>query len=336
MIDHLNDENDLLYFKSLKPKKKNGFRKFEFICSECKKLSVRNLNSITFPFLCKSCSVKLHYKEHPEILTKIKETNIKNNGGIGFASALGHSVLEKIKERNGGIGFSSKSSKEKYIKTMNERFGCDYPLQSNELQQRYHDTCNEKFGTDWPSQNTQIKTKIKDSCNAHNGGQGFASAKVLEKYNETCKIKYGEGVDASKTYSANCKNRKKYMYDGVVFDSSWELAYYIWLRDHNVTFEFHPKIQFTYTDKFGKTHKYNPDFLVGKRFVEIKGHQFLNENDELIDPFTNEICKEKTECLRRNKIIILSKCEKFIKFVKQKYGRNFIKSCRIGENKNEH
>ena len=311
MIDRLNDENDLLYFKSLKPKKKNGFRKFEFICSECKELSVRNLKSITFPFLCKSCKKKLQYKQRPEI-------------------------LEKIKERNGGIGFSSKSSKEKYIKTMNERFGCDYPLQSDELQQRYHDTCNEKFGTDWPSQNTQIKTKIKDSCNAHNGGQGFASAKVLEKYNETCKIKYGEGVDASKTYSANCKNRKKYLYDNIVFDSSWELAYYIWLRDHNVTFEFHPKIQFTYTDKFGKTHKYNPDFLVGEQFVEIKGHQFLNENNELIDPFTNEICKEKTECLRRNKIIILSKCEKFIKFVKQNYGRNFIKSCRIGENKNEH
>lgn len=247
MIDRLNDENDLLYFKSLKPKKKNGFRKFEFICSECKELSVRNLKSITFPFLCKSCKKKLQYKQRPEILEKIKETWVKHHGGIGFASA-----------------------------------------------------------------------------------------KVLVKYNETCKRKYGEGVDASKTYSANCKNRKKYLYDNVVFDSSWELAYYIWLRDNNVTFEFHPKTQFTYTDKFGKTHKYNPDFLVGEQFVEIKGHQFLNENGELIDPFTNEICKEKTECLRRNKIIILSKCEKFIKFVKQNYGRNFIKSCRIGENKNEH
>lgn len=335
-MDHLNDENDLLYFKSLKPKKQNGFRKFEFICSECKETAVRNLNSISFPFLCKSCSFKRLFKERPEIIEKQKQTNIEHYGGVGFAASFGRGVLEQIKEKHGGIGFSSKTSKEKYIATMNERYNCDYPLQSEELQQRYHDTCNARFGTDWPSQNKNIVDKIKDSCIQHNGGQGFASPSVLAKYNETCIKKYGEGVDASKTYEANCRNRKKYIYDKRVFDSSWELAYYIWLKDHNESFEFHPKTQFSYVDRFGKTHKYNPDFLVGDQYVEIKGKQFLNENGELIDPFTNEVCKEKTECLWRNKIIILSKCENFIKFVKQKYGRNFIKNCRIGEKKNEY
>jgi hypothetical protein len=32
-----------------------------------------------------------------------------------------------------------------------------------------------------------------------------------------------------------CKNRF-YKYNNIIFDSSWELAYYIWLNDNNIKF----------------------------------------------------------------------------------------------------
>ena len=34
------------------------------------------------------------------------------------------------------------------------------------------------------------------------------------------------------------KGCKFYCYNNVMFDSSWELAYYIWLKDNNINFEY--------------------------------------------------------------------------------------------------
>ena len=47
-----------------------------------------------------------------------------------------------------------------------------------------------------------------------------------------------------------CKMRKKYIYDNLRFDSSWEIAYYIWLKDHNIEFEYQPDISFEYEYKW--------------------------------------------------------------------------------------
>lgn len=73
------------------------------------------------------------------------------------------------------------------------------------------------------------------------------------------------------------KNRKlrkrircyKGTYKGIKCDSRWELAFLIYCLDKkkpirrcNETFEYIVK---------GKTHKYYPDFIVGKIIIEIKG-----------------------------------------------------------------
>ncbi len=62
--------------------------------------------------------------------------------------------------------------------------------------------------------------------------------------------------DTSSAY--NCKG---YTYKGIHFDSSWELAYYIWLTDHNKQFIYHPKHYMDYMDE-GINRVYQPDFLV--------------------------------------------------------------------------
>ena len=33
----------------------------------------------------------------------------------------------------------------------------------------------------------------------------------------------------------------KYKYNDLKFDSSWELAYYIWLKDNNIQFTYQPR-----------------------------------------------------------------------------------------------
>lgn len=47
-----------------------------------------------------------------------------------------------------------------------------------------------------------------------------------------------------------------------MFDSAPEIAYYIWLTDHNIDFEYHPMNK---NMKFlidGKEYYYEPDFLI--------------------------------------------------------------------------
>ena len=68
------------------------------------------------------------------------------------------------------------------------------------------------------------------------------------------------------------KTMKKYTYDGITFSSKPEIAYYIWLTDNNIRFEYEPNVRFEYTFD-NKTRYYHPDFYLidDNVFVEIKG-----------------------------------------------------------------
>lgn len=66
-----------------------------------------------------------------------------------------------------------------------------------------------------------------------------------------------------------CKRR--YAYDEQKFDSSWELCYYIWLKDHDIGFTYPCKDAISY-ECDGKKHLYFPDFKVEGQYVEIKGN----------------------------------------------------------------
>ena len=90
-------------------------------------------------------------------------------------------------------------------------------------------------------------------------------------------------------------SQQKYLYNNINFDSSWELAYYIWLTDNNIEFEYQPNISFEYMVN-GKIHKYFPDFLINDEYIEIKGNQFFDKDNNLINPYTKRILvKKKTK-----------------------------------------
>lgn len=74
------------------------------------------------------------------------------------------------------------------------------------------------------------------------------------------------------------KSKYKYgTYAGVYCDSSWELAFVIYLLDHNIDFKRNTDNYFTYTYK-GNQHNFFPDFIVGNTYVELK-----NRHSDLTD-----------------------------------------------------
>ncbi len=100
-------------------------------------------------------------------------------------------------------------------------------------------------------------------------------------------------------------------YKGYWCDSSWELAFVIYNLEHNIKFERN-KEGFEYEFENIK-HKYYPDFILeDKTYVEIKG---------IIDE------KNKAKILNFKytlKIIDKINIKPYLKFVIDKYGKNFI------------
>lgn len=115
--------------------------------------------------------------------------------------------------------------------------------------------------------------------------------------------------EEGKTY---CRGSMGY-YNGIHCDSSWELAYLIYCLEHNIQIK-RCNIRFNY-EYNGEQHIYTPDFIINEsELIEIKG-------------FKDKRWKEKKKCCLLNNIKIINKedIKPYIKYVKEKYGKNFIR-----------
>lgn len=117
----------------------------------------------------------------------------------------------------------------------------------------------------------------------------------------------------------------KYKYKDIVFDSSWELAFYVFYTDKGKIVERCNEC-FEYSG-----HKYFPDFKMDSIFYEIKGNQFF-KNREFIDLYSHNdiLAQAKWDCMMKNNIHILREkdCRIFLDYVKNTYGKDFLKSFR--------
>lgn len=109
--------------------------------------------------------------------------------------------------------------------------------------------------------------------------------------------------------------------DGITFDSSWELAFYIYLRDYGIPFEYHPNIEFPYKidEDDTKFHVWKPDFKVHDKYVEIKGNHLAEGKD-----------KNKMEFLDNLGVDVItgSDIKPFLDYVANKYGKGYLLQCR--------
>jgi len=98
-------------------------------------------------------------------------------------------------------------------------------------------------------------------------------------------------------------------YKGIYCDSSWELAYVIYCKDHGINIERNKEPRFYIWE--GKGLKYFPDFIVEKEIVEIKGRKTkqweakISNNPDI-------------------KVIYGKEMKPILSYIEGKYGNNFI------------
>ncbi len=299
--------------------------KVEYACSVCGKSFTRfkafNKNQ---KILCHGCGIKQYYIEHPEKnlerKAKAKET-LKRNYGVTNPS-FAPSVKEKI----------SKNLSEKWNKDREE------------ILKKRIDTNRKKFGYDHASQNPEITKKgIETQRSRNNGYLGWEDPnkqKISEKAahkEEANKKRVQTMVERfnSKTVvqgSGNSNHLKGYLYKNIRFDSSWELALYIYLEDNNRQFLYHPGIYFEYEDEENfQKHTCWPDFLIEGQFYELKGEQFFNEKNEPFNKYTKKFWWGKYNALAENnvKILRLEDIKVYLRYIKDKYGKTYLKSFKV-------
>ena len=201
---------------------------------------------------------------------------------------------ETCEKKYGDITFSKTPKwKEMVVETNRRLFGNDFYTQTNEYKERYKLTCLEKYGVEHYSQTDEYKEYYKQI--------------MLKSYGVT---------NFSYTDEFRKNRKKKIKYDGLTFDSSWEVKVYQYCKENNIPCEYQPNIQFEY-EYDGKTHIYQPDFFINGKIYEVKGNQFF-EGDKMINPYDRTqdgLFEEKHQCMLHNGVIILTKYE--IKFLNE-------------------
>ena len=110
-------------------------------------------------------------------------------------------------------------------------------------------------------------------------------------------------------------------YRGIKCDSRWELAFLLFCLAHGKPIK-RCELIFYYTVS-GKEHKYFPDFKINNSFYEIKGGHLLKRM--LI---SDTLDNAKYNCMLKNNITIISDCVEYLNYIKEKYGKLFLYSCK--------
>lgn len=236
-----------------------------------------------------------------------------------------------------------------------EKYGTDCPLNSPDIQKEIRRKRKEETGYEHHMQDPKFRKKNRQHLleltgYEHNWADPEVRKKMYAKYKERT------GYDCPMVDpNVISKMHRKYSYDNKTFDSKPEIAYYIWLKDNQFTFEYHPKISFEYFDKNGNKHYYFPDFIVENEYIELKGCHFFSSNGKMRFPYkdskwSKEQCDEmddfyerKHQCILKNHVKILTDFEYYITYVNEKYGKDFLSLLKtnkilnkMSSNKEEH
>lgn len=190
----------------------------------------------------------------------------------------------------------------------------------------------EIYKVDNPWQAEECKIKAKKTKYDKYGDENYNNR---EKSEQTCLDRYG-GISNMHSIEIQRKQRQRYVYDSISFDSAPEIAFYIYLKDNNIPFKYQPNISFEYSFD-GKLHKYFPDFKVGDIFFEIKGDHFFKDG-KMICPYRDKSWSDvkyeiecakyeaKHQCMLVNNVVILTSKDykMFIMYVNQTYGKGYL------------
>lgn len=192
-----------------------------------------------------------------------------------------------------------------------EKYGCDFYVQSEEFKQKSMET-RLNNGYDHPMRSEKIKQKVIDTNNRRYGCDWTIQSHELMK-----------------------NSKRKYEFDNQQFDSSVELAAYVYMKDHGVPFEYHGSTSFIYEHN-NVVHEYFPDFKIYDNdkisYLEIKGAHFFSSSGKMHNPYDHsqdELYEAKHQCMLNNNVRIIidadDEAKMWINYVSEKYGSTWLK-----------
>jgi len=299
-------------------KKFKQLQKIYFKCSNCGKenqhRSLLGLKNNNYDFLCPKCLKEKHSLSKYGVRSPNQLENIKKKKEESYLKHYGVSNPNK-----------SKKVRDKTKKTCLEKYGVDNPNKNKEIQNKKKSTCLRRYGVENPSQVQWVQEKKNKTTKNHYGVEHPLQNKNLrEKAKQTTKEHYGVEFPVHSPFLRK-KQYKKYKYNNEEFDSSWELAVWIWAQDNNIKIQREP-VALQY-EKDGKIHYYYPDFKIEEKLVEIKGDHFFDENNNLINPFNSELLEEKEACMSFYNVEIwkYENMLPILEYIYKKYGKDYIK-----------
>ena len=139
---------------------------------------------------------------------------------------------------------------------------------------------------------------------------GYCKEHFIEYSNFKQKISITQKLNGSGGYNFGSGGGKKGKYDNILFDSSWELAFYLYYKEHNLFIErCKEKRKYIYENK---EYNYIPDFITNEGIIEIKGYDTLRS-------------KAKQEYNQDIKVLHYNDIKYILDYIKDKYRTDFYK-----------
>lgn len=128
-------------------------------------------------------------------------------------------------------------------------------------------------------------------------------AERIRKVTEQAKLKNGG-------YREGSGRGKKGWYQGIYCDSSWELAFVIYHKDHKIDIQRCKEVR-TYEFE-NEIRNYYPDFVVDNQIYEIKG--YITEQSKV-----KELCNPDIKVLKKEEM------KTYLVYAISTYGKDYIK-----------
>lgn len=307
-----------------------GTTLIKFKCQKCGKYDTYQLRNLkkSKRFICHSCHRQECYSDKNWMKLrrdKIEKTNLEKHGVKYYTNR--EKFIKTCTSNNGGCGFGSKKIKEK-IRNTNIKNHNNPEYRNTE---KMIETANLNGGMGAARKETKLKmeqTLYEKTGYKHNWSIPNERKKAFEIMKQRNKEKYGV-ENVMQVPEIRAKIHKKWYYDNVYFDSSWELIYYIWLKDNNIKFKYQKdKLPYYYNNEI---HYYEVDFTINGKYIEIKGPQFFDKIGKMIniyDRTLDEIANYKYYCMLTNHVDIITNIEPYKNYIINKYGENYIDSFR--------
>ena len=170
----------------------------------------------------------------------------------------------------------------------------------------------------------------KKTCSLSCAGKSANQKGVSVKLKKHGSVNNRKKVEETKLEDRDESPKKKYVYEGMSFDSSWELAFYIMNEDagHKVVRE---PLMIPYESR-GITYYYIPDFSVNGSLYEMKGSQLIKDGvwvpspeslREADDPEAlKEKMRDKQKCAEANDVEVIDhiKIKPYLLYCTAKFG----------------